>query len=48
MVVSQTLKKILDRATMENFSESIPNSMSNSVIAMNTCKLTSKEAIVIT
>lgn len=47
MDLSQTLERTLDRATLENYLESIPNHMSQSAIATNACKLIYKETAVI-
>lgn len=46
MIARQVLKRILNRATVQNSLEFIPNHMSQSAIAMNACKLISKETIV--
>lgn len=43
MIASQTLKRILNRATLQNTLESIPNHISQSAIATKACKSISKE-----
>lgn len=47
MVTSQTLKRIPNRAILQNSLESIPNHMSQSAIVTNAYKLISSETIVI-